>query len=107
MQSPQAQKQLEEDFARIGLQVPERLQEHSDFVVFFDAQLAVEIFLACQTQWQYSIEGVIGLNYSSVLDVIALYAQSTPEQLTLLHEIRAIEAGFLLGVREKREQKNL
>jgi hypothetical protein len=38
------------------------------------------------------------LNYSSVLDVIALYAATVQERLTLLHEVRAIEEAGLYQV---------
>ena len=75
--------------------------------MFFDGQLAFEIFFMCQTQWNYSMEGITGLNYSSVIDVISLYKSNKKSQLELLKEVSAIESGYLRAfneqLREKRE----
>jgi hypothetical protein len=69
-------------------------------VVFFDGQLAFEIFFMCQTQWHYSMEGITGLNYSSVIDVISLYEKRKSKQLELLREVGAIESGYLRAFNE-------
>jgi hypothetical protein len=84
--------------------LPDRFKnDDNDFVVFYDAKLALEIFFAIQTQWNYSMDGITGLNYQSVIAVIELYAKKQ-NRLDLLHEIRAIEAGFLKAINEKRKQ---
>ena len=50
------------------------------------------------------MDGITGLNYQSVIAVIGLYAKKQ-NRLDLLHEIRAIESGFLKAVNEKRAKK--
>lgn len=79
--------------------------ENDDFELFYDGQKALEIFMACQTQWMYSMDGITGLNYSGVIGVIELYAKKK-SRLDLLHEVSAIERGFLNGVNEKRKKKD-
>jgi hypothetical protein len=74
-------------------------------VVFFDGQLAFEIFFLCQTQWTYSMEGITGLNYSSVIDVIALYEKRKSHQLALLKEVSAIESGYLRAFNEMMKER--
>jgi hypothetical protein len=103
--SQQDKQDLEDELALAGLVLPDRFEnDDSDFVVFYDAKLALEIFFAVQTQWNYSMDGITGLNYQSVIAVIALYSKKR-HRLDLLHEIRAIESGFLKAINEKR-QKN-
>lgn len=48
--------------------------------------------------------GITGLNYASVIEVIKLQAKKK-DRLDLLHEVSAIERGFLKGVNEKREKE--
>jgi hypothetical protein len=83
--------------------VPMEDDESDDFVLFHDGQKALEIFNACQTQWMYSMDGITGLNYSGVISVIELYAKKK-SRLDLLHEVSAIERGFLNAVNEKRKK---
>jgi hypothetical protein len=75
--------------------------EDEDFTVFYDATLALEVFFAVQTQWNYSMDGLTGLNYSSVIAVIALYSKKR-DRLTLLHEVAEVERGFLRAINEKK-----
>lgn len=77
--------------------------ENTDYTVFHDGQLALEIFMSCQTQWLYSMDGITGLNYSGVISVIELYAKKKAH-LNLLHEVSAIERGFLNAINEKRKK---
>ena len=103
--SQQDKQELEDEFASAGIELPDRFKnDDKDFVVFYDAQTALEIFFAVQTQWNYSMDGITGLNYQSVIAVIGLYAKKQ-NRLDLLHEIRAIESGFLKAVNEKRAKK--
>ena len=78
--------------------------EDENFTVFYDAKLALELFFAVQTQWNYSMDGITGLNYAGVLAVVALYSKKR-DRLNLLHEVSAIERGFLKAVNEKRNKK--
>lgn len=50
------------------------------------------------------MEGITGLNYASVISVIELYAKKK-DRLNLLHEVSAIERGFLKASHEKRNKK--
>ncbi len=48
--------------------------------------------------------GITGLNYASVIEVIKLYAKKK-DRLNLLHEVSAIERGFLNAMNERREKE--
>lgn len=73
-------------------------------MLFYDAQKAFEVFLSVQTQWNVGMAGITGLIYSSVIAVIDLYEPNRKKQLDLLHEISAIEHGFLMAVSEKNKK---
>ena len=83
---------------------PSQEDEDENFTVFYDGQLALKIFLAVQSQWNVGMAGITGLNYASVIEVIKLHANKK-DRLNLLHEVSAIESGFLNAVNEKREKE--
>lgn len=49
------------------------------------------------------MSGVIGLNYSSVIEVIKLHEKNKHKRIELLDEVRAIESGFLTAIRENQK----
>lgn len=79
--------------------------EDDDFVVFYDAWRAVKLFFKVQTQWLYSMDGISGLNYSAVIDVIELHEKNEKKRIELFDEVSAFERGFLKAVQEKRNKK--
>ena len=83
---------------------PLQEDEDDDFVVFYDAWRAVELFFKVQTQWLCSMDGIIGLNYASVIEVIKLHEKNKKKRIDLLDEVSAFERGYLKAVREKREK---
>lgn len=50
------------------------------------------MFLRCQTQWRIGISGIIGLDYTSVLEMIKLYSK---DSIVMLENIQIIEAAAL------------
>ena len=50
------------------------------------------MFLRCQTQWRVGISGIIGLDYTSVIEMIKLY---TDKPIDLMESIQVIEAAIL------------
>lgn len=87
------------------MEQPETVEdENSDYTLFYDGQTALQIFMSVQTQWNVGMAGITGLNYASVIEVIKLQAKKK-DRLDLLHEVSAIERGFLKGVNEKREKE--
>jgi hypothetical protein len=49
------------------------------------------------------MDGITGLNYSGVIAVISLYAKKK-NRLDILHEVSAIERGFLQAINDKRKK---
>lgn len=49
------------------------------------------------------MDGITGLNYSGVISVISLYAKKK-NRLDILHEVSAIERGFLQAINDKRKK---
>tara|TARA_R100000426_G_scaffold84553_1_gene63816 strand:- start:105 stop:311 length:207 start_codon:yes stop_codon:yes gene_type:complete len=53
---------------------------------------AVMMFLKIQTQWRVGMGGIIGLDYTSVIEMIKLYKD---KPLDLMESIQVIEASIL------------
>lgn len=59
---------------------------------------AVQVFMACSTQWRSApMGGVTGLDYTAVMSVMSLY---TDAQRETLQRIQIMEAEILSEVRE-------
>jgi len=50
------------------------------------------MFLRCQTQWRVGMSGIIGLDYTSVIEMIKLYNK---DSIAMLENIQIIEAAAL------------
>ena len=50
------------------------------------------MFLRCQTQWSVGMSGIIGLDYTSVIEMIKLYSK---DSIAMLENIQIIEAAAL------------
>jgi hypothetical protein len=85
--------------------LPERLKRSADYEVWPEHHDAVMTFLRCHTQWRTAGEGVFGLDYGVVLQMMTLYAVDSPrlvmEDLQVIEE-RAVE---LLNKRTKKARK--
>ncbi len=51
------------------------------------------MFLRCQTQWRIGISGIIGLDYTSVLEMIKLYL--VEDTVAMLGNLQIMEAAAL------------
>ena len=63
-----------------------------DFYVYLENWEAVMMFLKVQTQWRVGMSGIIGLDYTSVIEMIKLY---TDKPIDLMESIQVIEASIL------------
>ena len=63
-----------------------------NFYVYLENWEAVNMFLKVQTQWRVGMGGIIGLDYTSVLEMIKLY---TDKPIDLMESIQVIEASIL------------
>ena len=50
------------------------------------------MFLRCQTQWRVGMSGIIGFDYTSVIEMIKLYSK---DSIAMLENIQIIEAAAL------------
>ena len=64
----------------------------NDFYVYQENWEAVMMFLKVQTQWRVGMGGIIGLDYTSVIEMIKLY---TDKAIDLMESIQVIEAAIL------------
>lgn len=85
--------------------LPERLKRSADYEVWVEHHDAVMIFLRCQTQWRPAGEGVFGLDYGVVMQMMTLYAVDTPQ--LVMEDLQVIErrAVELLNKRKKKARK--
>ena len=51
------------------------------------------MFLRCQTQWRVGVSGIIGLDYTSVLEMIKLYL--VEDTVAMLENLQIMEAAVL------------
>ena len=51
------------------------------------------MFLRCQTQWRVGVSGIIGLDYTSVLEMIKLYL--VEDTVSMLENLQIMEAAAL------------
>ena len=51
------------------------------------------MFLRCQTQWRVGMSGIIGLDYTSVIEMIKLYL--IEDTVAMLENLQIIEAAAL------------
>ena len=51
------------------------------------------MYLRCQTQWRVGVSGIIGLDYTSVLEMIKLYL--VEDTVAMLENLQIMEAAAL------------
>ncbi len=81
-----------EDDAVLGIK-REKKEVDNNFYVLENNWQAVELFLRCQTQWRVSMSGIIGLDYTTVLEMIKLYG--IEDSVSMIEKLQVIEAGVL------------
>ena len=71
-----------------------------DFEVWKENWEAVMMFLRMQTQWNVSMNGLIGLNYQALETLIRLYYVKEPVEL--FEKVQVIERAALVKMNSKR-----
>ena len=81
-----------EDDAVLGIKT-EKKEVDDNFYVYSQNWETVQMFLRCQTQWRVGISGIIGLDYTSVLEMIKLYL--VEDTVAMLENLQIMEAAAL------------
>mgnify|MGYP003137846365 FL=1 len=58
------------------------------------------MFLRCQTQWSVGISGIIGLDYTSVIEMIKLYL--VEDTVAMLENLQIMEAAALQVINKEK-----
>ena len=58
------------------------------------------MFLRCQTQWRVGVNGIIGLDYTSVLEMIKLYL--VEDTVAMLENLQVMEAAALQAMNKNK-----
>ena len=58
------------------------------------------MFLRCQTQWRVGISGIIGLDYTSVIEMIKLYL--VEDTVAMLENLQIMEASALQALNKEK-----
>ena len=58
------------------------------------------MFLRCQTQWRVGISGIIGLDYTSVIEMIKLYL--VEDTVAMLVNLQIMEAAALQALNKEK-----
>lgn len=87
------------DFAAAGLEPPPLPNEYEVWPENWDA---LQLFLACSTQWRYSgMTGApTGLDYTAVMAVLPMYSDVPRDTMD---RVRILEATALRELRKQRE----
>ena len=81
-----------EDDAVLGI-TTEKKEVDDNFYVYSQNWETVQMFLRCQTQWRVGISGIIGLDYTSVIEMIKLYL--VEDTVAMLENLQVMEAAAL------------
>ena len=81
----------------LGLVLPE--QPPTDFEVWEENWLALEMFLRCQTQWRTTMSGVLGLDYVAVAWLLKLYEVKNTR--ALLEDLQVMEAAAMMVINSR------
>ena len=58
------------------------------------------MFLRCQTQWRVGMSGIIGLDYTSVIEMIKLYL--VEDTVAMLENLQVMEAAALQAINKQK-----
>ena len=58
------------------------------------------MFLRCQTQWRVGMSGIIGLDYTSVVEMIKLYL--VEDTVAMLENLQIMEAAALQALNKEK-----
>ena len=58
------------------------------------------MFLRCQTQWRVGMSGIIGLDYTSVVEMIKLYL--VEDTVAMLENLQIMEAAALQVINKEK-----
>ena len=58
------------------------------------------MFLRCQTQWRVGISGIIGLDYTSIIEMIKLYL--VEDTVAMLENLQIMEAAALQVINKEK-----
>ncbi len=58
------------------------------------------MFLRCQTQWRVSVGGIIGFDYTSVIEMIKLY--NIENHTVMLENLQIMEAAVLKAMNKEK-----
>ena len=95
--------ETQKDAAVFGVKIEKQLEEKTDFEVFDENWDIVMMFLRCQTQWNTTFGGVVGLKYEVLLldgGLFDLYHVSNRQEM--LEGLQLMEA---VAIRESNKEK--
>ena len=78
----------------------EKQEKDSNFYVLERNWKTVEMFLRCQTQWRVGMSGIIGFDYTSVIEMIKLY--NIDNHTAMLESLQIMEASVLKAIHKEK-----
>ena len=87
-----------EDDAVLGIK-SQKKDADKNFYVLKQNWIYLEMFLRCQTQWRVGMSGIIGLDYTSVLEMIKLYG--IEDSVVMIEKIQIIESAAIQAMNKE------
>jgi hypothetical protein len=82
--------------------LPEQVDD--SLVLWWDAQLAWQVFMDIACPWKISADGIAGIDDVALVTVIKLYPVQRMARLELFREVQAAARGALKYIIEQREK---
>lgn len=88
-----------------GLILPEvTADEECVFELWWDAQLAWEVFMDVASPWKFSMDRIVGIDDAALIAVIKLHPIKKSAQLEVLRDAQAAAREALKHIYEQREK---
>jgi hypothetical protein len=83
-------------------ELPEPVDD--SFELWWDAQLAWQVFMDIACPWKISMDGIAGIDDVALVTVIKLHPVQRTDRLELFRDVQAAVRGALKYINEQREK---
>lgn len=97
-------RESESDLAALGLSAEDVAEDNPAPMPYPENAPAWALFQRMATQWRVGLAGATGLDYGTVIEVMALMGVRKRERLETLDKVRVMEAEALACMREAAEE---
>ena len=79
--------------------------EDDEFVLWWDAELAWQIFMDVASPWKFGMDGITGIDDLALIAVLQLHPIRKAARLDVLRDVQSAARGALKYINEQREKQ--